>query len=505
MLSFAVYGKLLLDATKEADEEFINLLMGSIVYPLDLTDKTDEAILALDKGTISRYLKGGREIHQKIVRGSRKKKVIDGANDYFDKNIVKKINPALVHDLISKLSKAISFDATIAEKKKAELLSLADENTLADFLAKVFLYVINKPNVVIEKITTDNNLPPRNQFFAGRADELNNINSLFKKKGNNAVNICQTVSGLGGIGKSQLAIEYAYRFGSIYRNLIWFINAETATTTQNDFFAFANHFNLPLSPDFMPEELQTAIKTWLGNQTDWLLIFDNLEFVDVVSPYLPNKINGRIIITTRNTRIDFGSQLTLGVFDMDEALAFIRKRLSKDEELLLEFYKKDENDFDTVAPKLIERLGFLPLALEQAAAYIKEVKCSITTYLQLLDEYGLASMAEKQALPEHYDKASDYEKIVTATWEISFKAITLEGAKQLLNLCAYMAPDRIPVSFFVEMREKLPSPIKEDMADKIATLRVVTELRTYSLTSGNADYINVHRLVQEVVRKKHTS
>jgi hypothetical protein len=184
-------------------------------------------------------------------------------------------------------------------------------------------------------------------------------------------------------------------------------------------------------------------------------------------------------------------------------MTFLKKRLSNDEKTNLEFYNHNDKDFETEAPNLIKRLGFLPLALEQAAAYIKEVKCSITTYLQLLDKSGLSAFEEKQALPEYYDKANDFEKIVTATWSISFKHIALEGSKQLLNLCAYMAPDRIPVAFFAEMREKLPSPIKEDMANDISKFRIVTELRTYSLTSGDSDYINVHRLVQEVVRKSH--
>ena len=76
MLSFTVYGNLLLDATKEADEQFVNQLMGSIVYKLELTDKNNHAILELDRGTVSRYLKDEREIHKKIVRGSREKKVI---------------------------------------------------------------------------------------------------------------------------------------------------------------------------------------------------------------------------------------------------------------------------------------------------------------------------------------------------------------------------------------------------------------------------------------------
>ena len=230
---------------------------------------------------------------------------------------------------------------------------------------------------------------------------------------------------------------------------------------------------------------------------------DNLEFTDVIKPYLPEKINGRMIITTRKTQIDFGKELPLGVFDMDEALAFLRKRLSSDDEQNLDFYKHSDNDFDTEAPNLIKRLGFLPLALEQAAAYIKKTKCTITRYLKILNESSVLAFDDESASPEHYVKTNDFEKIVTATWNISFEAIANEGARQLLNLCAYMAPDKIPVAFFAEMREKLPSPIKEDMAKELTKLRIVTELREYSLTSGDADYINVHRLVQEVVRKSH--
>jgi hypothetical protein len=348
-----------------------------------------------------------------------------------------------------------------------------------------------------------NNLPPQNKYFSGRTDQLENINRLFKERSHSAVNICQTVSGLGGIGKTQLAIEYAYRYFTDFKNCIWFINAETSTTTQNYFDEFAERFNIKLPPDYRPEDLQQAAKNWLSENKDWLLIFDNLEFADTITPYLPDNIIGRIIITTRNTRIDLGTQIALGVFDMDEALVFLKKRLSNDEELHLEFYNSNANDFDTEACKLIIRLGFLPLALEQAAAYIKEVKCTITYYLELLSESGLLAFEEKHAKPEHYEKANDFEQIVTATWNISFNHIVYEGSRQLLNLCAYMAPDKIPVAFFVEMREMLPSPIKEDMTQKLTRGRIVTELRTYSLTSGDLDYINVHRLVQEVVRKSH--
>lgn len=340
------------------------------------------------------------------------------------------------------------------------------------------------------------NLPEQNIYFTGREDTLKNMNRFIKDKKIDTLNISQTVSGLGGIGKTQLAIEFAYRYCGRFSNAIWFVIAETSTTAYNHFKLLAEELDLPLPVDHKPEDLQKSIKTWLSDNKDWLLILDNLDSYDVVKSYLPVKINGRLIITTRNTRIDIGQQIDIGVFDHEEALMFLRKRLSKDEKLKMEKYQHSE--FDEQAPVLAKRLGYFPLALEQAAAYIKEVKCSITKYLELLGESGLMAFEEKYAAPEYY------ESIVNSTWQISFKAIAVEGARQLLNLCAYMAPDRIPVSFFVEMREMLPSPLKEDLADLIGKNRVVTELRIYSLTSGDDEYINVHRLVQEVVRKSHT-
>ena len=504
MLSFAVYAKTVNKAAKQTEEDIVNLLLGCIYKPIDIRMKNGEKF-HIEKTVASRIInaKPDRPIPGEIINSSGAPKVIDSAVGYFADNICPLIIPAMEADMIDELTKLIKYDATISEETKNELSKLAKKDTLAKFLSSVLLYVVNKPNIILEKITEHNNLPDRNKFFTGRTAHLENIYNLFKKRENSAVNICQTVLGLGGVGKTQLAIEYAYYYCGDYKNCIWFINAETTTTTQNYFVNFANHFNINLPPDFKPEELQQAVKTWLTENKEWLLIFDNLESADTINSYLPDKINGRMIITTRNTRINLGKQIPLGVFDMDEAMNFLRKRLSNDNDSDLELYNHNDNDFEKEAPNLITRLGFLPLALEQAAAYIKETKCTITKYLLLLTQSGLKAFEDKYAAPEHYEKSKDFENIVTATWNISFKAVACEGSRQLLNLCAYMAPDRIPVAFFVEMRDMLPSPIKEDMADELTKNRIVRELSIYSLTSGDADYINVHRLVQEVVRKSH--
>lgn len=505
MLSFASYAKIVKVAIPSTDEVLVNLLVGCIYEPLELTMGKKKESFYLDTKNASYYLNPNsnpdRPIHREIIIGSGESKVVNSAIEYFQERVCSQITPAMEAEMIDKLSQVISLDASITTNKKAELLKLASKDTVAEFLSSILLYVVNKPNFIVETITEHNNLPPQNPFFSGRIDQLANINQFLSKKGN-AVNIKQIIAGLGGIGKTQLAIEYAYRYCYAFKNCIWFVNAETPTTTQNYFLEFANHFKLPLSQDYTSEDLQKAVSVWLNANKDWLLVFDNLETADVITPYLPQKYSGRIIITTRSMEVDLGQQIILGVFDMDEAIEFLKRRFSKDDELKMEFYSG--NDFEAEAPKLAERLGLLPLALEQAAAYIKKVKCSIASYLKLLSESGLLAFEEEQSSPTHYNKENKFERIVTATWRVSFANIANEGARQLLNLCAYMAPDKIPVSFFADMREKLPSPIKENMGDELFKNRIVSELRTYSLTSGDANFINVHRLVQEVVRKSHT-
>ena len=323
---------------------------------------------------------------------------------------------------------------------------------------------------------------------------MKSIDSLFNKEKNDTVSICQTISGLGGIGKTQLSIQYAYNYHYKYKTCIWFVDAESSSSIYNSFSVFVQQFNLFLPKNYNIRDLQRAIKAWLSENRSWLLILDNLETVDTILSYLPDKINGQIIITTRNTRFDYGTPFFLDVFDLDEALIFMKKRLSKTNEGKMEYYKY--KDFSEKSTVLIKRLGYLPLALEQAAAYIKEVRCSISDYLELLKQSSVDAFSDKYASPEYYTS------IVTSTWNISFAALE-DSSQQLLNLCAYMGADNIPVNFFAEMRNLLPDPLKNALSKQLTLNRVVTGLRTYSLASGTVEYINIHRLVQEVVRKHH--
>lgn len=313
----------------------------------------------------------------------------------------------------------------------------------------------------------------------------------------------QTIKGLGGVGKTQLALAYAYTYSQKYPTAIWLINAETRLSAHNSFLQLAEHFGLPLSVVPSPEELAQQIKQWLDTNKGWLLILDNMETMASVSDYLPQKSKGRIIATTRNQDVGLGASLDLAVFGAGEAQRFMMRRFSNSAEGLCEHYA--HHDFEQTSPQLAHRLGYLPLALEQACAYIIKNRRSITHYLQLLAESGLAVFAEELSLPEHYNKADDFHKIVSTTVHLSYNNIINEASRQLINLFAYLAPDAIPITLFSsgKARPSLPQPLQGELEQLLTTDRVVSELFTYSLVGGHPDNMSIHRLVQEVLRESH--
>ena len=329
MFTFARLANALIYATKLGNEELVNILLGCVYKPLSLKNKTGNEYYA-DKSVCSHLLNGDRDVALEIQRSTGNQVVIDGAVSYFAAQLVPEVKPMLIDDFLEEMRKSITNDASISQAKKDDFLSLTNKKTLANFLASATLYVINKPNTIQMDRIAPNNLPAHNGYFSGRVEQLNDIDALFKKKKRDAVSICQNISGLGGVGKTQLAVEYAYRYHRSYKNGIWFVIAENPTTIYNSFVAFSECFGLSLPPEFKPENLQQAVRVWLLENHSWLLIFDNLEMIDDVLPYLPDKMNGKVIITTRNTRIDYGSQLELDVFEPGESMDFLKRRFSRE-------------------------------------------------------------------------------------------------------------------------------------------------------------------------------
>ena len=326
--------------------------------------------------------------------------------------------------------------------------------------------------------TNFHNLPSKNKDFTGRDDFLDNIHSNFLS---GRAPLRQTITGLGGVGKTQTAIEYAYRYKENYDDILW---VDAGSNLQNAYRAFAKSRDLPSDENVEWSFVLSAVRNWFDQNERFLLILDNVvDFGDKLEDCLPRE-KGHVLITTRKDYCPWESPEELDCFQPDEAVDFINKMLGRDE--------------GKYARNLAARLAYLPLALEQATTYIcvnsKRVTCK--DYLSLLKDKGLAMFNEDDAKPRRYEKS------INATWQISLGKIKSKSAEQLFNMCAYMAPDNIPLSLFIKARETLPEPLRTELGEQKGLIDVISALTEYSLVKGDKEFLSIHRLVQEVVREK---
>jgi transcriptional regulator with XRE-family HTH domain len=166
---------------------------------------------------------------------------------------------------------------------------------------------------------------PRNPFFTGRRSLLERLHQQLSQQ---AIALSQSyaLSGLGGIGKSQLALEYAYRYASAYHAVFW-VAAETIETLSASFSSIADLLGLPEARETTQQKLVAAVLRWFATHKEWLLIFDNVEDLAMLKAYLPAARQGAVLITTRlHTLEGLAHPLELATFSRAEALRFLLKR-----------------------------------------------------------------------------------------------------------------------------------------------------------------------------------
>ena len=341
---------------------------------------------------------------------------------------------------------------------------------------------------VTEKPRFPGSLPPvwnvpfnRNPNFIGRCSLLTDLH--FALNSGQYAALTQAITGLGGVGKTQLALEYVYSYINDYE-IIWWVRSEETSTLAADYVGLAVDLNLPESSLADQKIVVEAVRRKLGQLDDWLLIFDNAAKPEDIDAYLPQGGGGHVIITSRNQDWDvLAREMPIHVFDEAEAVEFIWKRTG-------------ENDPDSVKG-LARELDRLPLALEQACAYIKTRNISVAEYLELFRQ-------RKTELLEFPLSRKDYDYTVATTWDISFKKAGEEvpASSDLLNLCAFLAPDEIPKSLLSGGGEHLPESLASTVADEMAFYDAVAVLKRYSLTTVTDDYLSIHRLVQAVTRDR---
>ena len=288
---------------------------------------------------------------------------------------------------------------------------------------------------------------------------------------------------MGGVGKTQLATEFAYGHADDYE-LVWWITAEETASITDQFAELA--VQLGLDPAVDPEVLRAQVYSALRSVPGWLLIFDNAESVEGIEPFLPTGplsagVSGHVIVTTRRGGFAaLGEVLDLDVISLEDAVRLLRARVP---------------DLDQRTGELIaEELGRLPL--EQAAAYLDRSQMPAEEYLRLLHERA-------EDLYRRGQVASRNDTIATL-WDVSLEELDGESpaAAQLLALCAYLAPEPIPLDLFTARPELLSEPLSSAARDPLGFNDAVTALVDYSLAKRTPGGLQVHRLVQATLRTR---
>ena len=278
----------------------------------------------------------------------------------------------------------------------------------------------------------------RNLYFTGREDMLQVLHDHLIAAKVTALTQSQAISGLGGVGKTQIAVEYAYRHHEEYHSVLW-VNAATRDTILTSFLELVASLDLSEKQESDQNKIVAAVKHWLSEHSRWLLIFDNADDLTLVEEFFPTSNAGNILLTTRNqTPGVLADSLTIETMSKDEGTLLVLRRaklLARD--ACLEQAKPEDRAY---AESIVDAMDGLPLALDQAAAYIEETHCRLDAFLEKYER------RRAEILQRRGGTGRDHPLPVATTWSLSFTQVQQLNpvAADLLRICAFLAPDAIP-------------------------------------------------------------
>ncbi|MGI9100160.1 MAG: FxSxx-COOH system tetratricopeptide repeat protein [Solirubrobacteraceae bacterium] len=315
-------------------------------------------------------------------------------------------------------------------------------------------------------------LPLAAAHFAGRDVELDAIDEALGVAARAVVT--QAITGLGGVGKSQLAARFVHEHADEYDVVAW-IRAEDDGIA--DLSELASELGLAVA-QLTPAQRAAGAVAWLSSCDErWLLVLDNVAAPEQLDDCCPSSGNGRVIVTTRDRAMaQFGPALAVDVFDEPTAAEY----------LLATSGRTQDRDGAT---RLARALGFLPLALSHAGAYCA-AGTSFDDYLELM-----AVLPAAELFDDHPE--ASYAQTVASTWQVSIQAAQREAplARQVLEMAAHLAPDAIPRELF--------EVLLDDASSATARKRLLdafNALQRLSLTQIDDAVVNVHRLLQKTIR-----
>jgi nucleoside phosphorylase len=346
------------------------------------------------------------------------------------------------------------------------------------------------------------NVPYRyTPFFTGRDHVVEELFRNFTAVPASGIIPVQALTGLGGLGKTQTAVAYAFRYRTQYQTVLW-IKAETEGDLLTSFTNMARLLALPGTNLQQRESVLDSIQRWFSNTADWLLILDNADNLAMVAPFLPIRLpNGHLLLTTRATATGglAQPQALTPLQPEDGALCILRRAN----------YIPWNVDLSAASPRareaaqtLSQLVGGLPLALEQAGAYIEATGRGVSGYLELYEKY------RPEIQKNQYGDVRYYRTAVAFAWNLAREVVQLESpaAIELLYLCAYLSPDAIFYQLFPKDASILGPTLGPVAAHELALDLALTPLRKHSLIKNEVDRdtdiprIFIHRVLQEVLR-----
>jgi Tfp pilus assembly protein PilF len=323
----------------------------------------------------------------------------------------------------------------------------------------------------------------RNPHFTGRDRVLELLARALD--GNDPETRKQVLHGVGGVGKTHVAVELAYRHQEEY-DFVWWLPAEEESALVVAYGRMLRTLGAKPAVDATADEMRILLEAHLAGYQRWLIVFDNAPGTDAVRAYLPNPgTRGAVIITSRDANWRGTAQpFCLRVFERPDSVAFLKKRTGRTEP-------------PATAQRLAQALGDLPLALEQAGALIAEADITFAHYLSRFEDHWAELLRSGRA-------SGEYPDTVAMTWELSFRQLeqTEPMAAALLNVCAYFAPVDIPRAFLQHAGETLPRPLGTSVQTAAGLDAIIASLLKFSLVAANEKSLSVHRLVAALTRDR---
>ncbi|MFI9385787.1 FxSxx-COOH system tetratricopeptide repeat protein [Kutzneria sp. NPDC052558] len=327
------------------------------------------------------------------------------------------------------------------------------------------------------------NVPLRNANFTGREDLLRRLAERLDASSPMAV-LPEALHGMGGVGKTLVAVEYVYRHIGDY-DLVWWVPSDDPALIQSSFVELAQKMQL-VTADPSPLVAVPAVLEELRNPTAdmrWLLVFDNADQPEDLRQFLPQG-SGHVIVTSRNPRwSSVARAVEVDIFDRPESIELLQRRCPE--------LTEDES------AQLADVLGDLPLAIEQAGAWCAETGMSVPEYLELFERQRLDLLQDNAPI--------DYPVTVAAAWNVSLDRLRRDSpqALQLVQLCSCFAPEPISRGIFTDLRDStVPAELADALQKPVSLGRAIREIKRYSLArvDHRNDTIQLHRIVQAVVQ-----